>query len=64
MSFDTRLVLSSILFAVLWTGFMIWWTGTETANVVILSIAGIVIGVVWYFAMRWFNRRLLRPPRN
>jgi len=64
MSFDTRLVLSSIVFAVLWTGFMIWWTGTETANVVILSIAGIVIGFVWYFGMRWFYRRLLRPPRN
>ena len=64
MSAATGLVLSSILFAVLWTAFMIWWTGTETANIVAMSIAGIVAGVAWYFGMRWFNRRLLRPPSN
>ena len=62
MSFDTRLVLSSILFAVLWTVCMIWWTGTETSIVVAMSIGGIAVGVAWYFGMRWFNKRLLRPP--
>jgi hypothetical protein len=61
MAPQTRLVLSSIVFAVLWTSGMIWWTGTETANIVILSIAGALAGVLWYFAMGWFSARYLRP---
>lgn len=39
---------------------MIWWTGMETANVVILSVTGVVIGVLWYFAMRWWMRWVQR----
>jgi hypothetical protein len=66
MTPQTRLVLASVLFAVLWTLGMIWWTGTETANIVALSIGGTVAGVLWYFAMRWWirwweNRRTSRP---
>ena len=60
MTHQTRWVLASIMFAVLWTAAMIWWTGTETANVVIFSIAGAVIGVLWYLAMRWFSAHYLR----
>jgi len=60
MTHQTRLMLASIMFAVLWTAAMIGWTGTETANVIIFSIAGAVIGVLWYFAMRWFSAHYLR----
>ena len=46
------MMLASILFAVLWVGGMIWWTGPEGANIVILSICGAIAGVAWYFLMR------------
>jgi hypothetical protein len=52
----TRLALASILFAVLWTAGMIWWTGTDIANIVGLSIGGALAGVLWYFAMGWWMR--------
>ena len=48
MTHQKRLMLASIAFAVLWTAAMIGATGTDTANVVIFSIAGAVIGVLWY----------------
>jgi hypothetical protein len=43
MAAERRLLLASVLFAVLWTLGMIWWTGIETANAVALSIAGVVV---------------------
>jgi uncharacterized membrane protein (DUF4010 family) len=57
MTPQSRLVLASIIFAVLWTAGMIWWTGRETSNVVIMVVAGAVAGVLWYLAMRWWQRR-------
>ena len=60
MSAETRLVLGSIGLAVFWTLAMIWSTGAERANIVILSISGASLGVLWYFAMRWWTRRRLR----
>jgi hypothetical protein len=36
---------------------MIWWNGADTANVIIWSIAGVVAGVLWYFAMKWWMTR-------
>jgi hypothetical protein len=59
MSPQTRLVLGSVAFAVIWTLGMIWWTGWEAANIVVLSICGVVAGVLWYFAMRWWENRQL-----
>lgn len=59
MTPERTLVLASIVFAVLWTLGMIWWTGTQTANIVILSIAGAIAGVLWYFGMRWWQRRFV-----
>ena len=53
----TGLILASVFFAVAWTLLMIWWTGYERANVVILAICGAAAGVCWYFAMRAFARR-------
>lgn len=65
MSPQTRLVMGSIVFAMLWILGMIWWTGWEIANVVVLSICGVVGGVLWYFAMRWWqNRQLSRPQKG
>ena len=56
MNPEFRLTWASILFAVLWTGGMIWWTGPEPANVVILAICGAIAGWVWYVFMRKFTR--------
>ncbi|HEY1362811.1 MAG TPA: hypothetical protein VGF60_11260 [Xanthobacteraceae bacterium] len=64
MTAQSRLVLGSVTFAVLWTVGMIWWTGTEAANVVILSVSGVVAGIIWYFAMRWWIRSLRRRQRG
>jgi len=62
MPSSNRLVFSSVLFAVLWTLGMIWWTGTETANIIMLVIAGAVAGILWHFAMRWWFSRRHGPP--
>ena len=40
-------------FAVLWSGWMLWWSGSfEPANIIILSVCGAVAGYLWYRAMR------------
>jgi hypothetical protein len=56
MNSNLSLTWTSILFAVLWTAGMIWSTGAETANVVILAICGAIGGVCWYLFMRKFVR--------
>jgi len=61
----TPLKLSAIAFVVLWTGWMVWWSGSyEPANVVILTTCGCVAGYIWYRIMRWCFRlmRLLPGP--
>jgi hypothetical protein len=68
---------SAIVFAVLWTVWMVWWSGSvQPANVVILVICGVMVGYFWYLGMRWFFQRAERslvangnaddrgPPRN
>jgi hypothetical protein len=59
----TSLKYSAIAFTVLWIGWMLWWSGSfEWANVIILTVSGIVAGYLWYRAMRWyFQRRGLLP---
>jgi glycopeptide antibiotics resistance protein len=60
-----RLKLSAVAFAVLWTGWMLWWSGSfDRANVIILTICGIVAGYVWYRCMRWYFQRTCSLPRN
>ena len=60
-----RLKLSAVAFAVLWTGWMLWWSGSfDRANVIILTICGIVAGYVWYRCMRWYFQRTDSLPRN
>ena len=51
-----RLLPASIFFAVTWTLAMIWWTGPSVAKVIVWSIGGAIIGVLWYFGMKWYFR--------
>jgi len=59
----TPLKWSAVAFAVLWTGWMIWWSGSyDAVNIVILTICGSVVGYLWYRAMRWqFQRKGMLP---
>jgi hypothetical protein len=62
MSPQRRLVLASVVFAVIWTAGMLWMQATTSAaGVVIMAIAGAIAGTLWYFAMRWFMNRYMRP---
>ena len=61
----SRLKWSSVAFTVLWTGWMIWWSGDfHTANIVILTICGAIAGYLWFRAMRWQFRRMGMLPRQ
>ena len=61
----TRLKISSVLFTVLWTGGMLWWSGAfEPANIIILSVCGALAGYFWYRAMRWQFQLMGMLPRN
>jgi hypothetical protein len=56
---------SSFAFAVLWTGWMIWWSGSyDAVNIVILCICGALVGYFWYLAMRWVFWRKGMLPRD
>jgi hypothetical protein len=56
MNPERRLLLASIAFAVLWALGMIWWSDRSPASIIIWLIGGVLIGVLWYYAMRWFMR--------
>jgi hypothetical protein len=61
----TPLKLCAIAFTVLWSGWMLWWSGSyDRANVIILTICGSIAGYLWYLAMRWWFRRISLLPRN
>jgi hypothetical protein len=59
-------VVSAGIFAVLWAAFMIWWSYPDQgmAHVIILSVIGALLGVLWYFLFGplwhlffgWLNR--------
>ena len=58
-----RLKLGAIAFVLLWTGWMIWWSGIyDAANVVILTVCGCGAGYLWYRAMRRQFERMRRSP--
>jgi hypothetical protein len=63
-----RLKLSAIAFTVLWTGWMLWWSGSyDRVNIIMLSICGVAVGYFWYRVMRWqFQRKgmLLRDEHS
>ncbi|MBR0870649.1 hypothetical protein JQ633_09780 [Bradyrhizobium tropiciagri] len=59
------LILGSIAFAVLWTGGMLWSSGTvDKTDVIILSVCGVFAGIAWYYAMRWVFQHIINvdPP--
>jgi hypothetical protein len=65
MNPTTRLKLSGAAFAILWTGWMLWWSESfDLANVIIMSICGGVAGYAWYRVMGWQFRRQGLVPRD
>jgi hypothetical protein len=55
----------SIAFAVLWVGWMVWWSGIyQPANIIILSVCGAIAGYLWYRAMRWSLQWMKLLPRD
>jgi hypothetical protein len=63
MTSSTPLKLSAVAFAVLWTFWMLWRSGSfDRVNITMLTICGAVAGYFWYLAMRWVFERLMRPP--
>jgi hypothetical protein len=61
---ETALKWNAIVFAVLWTGWMLWWSGSlDRANVAIVSVCEIAVGYFWHRLMRWqFRRTRMLPP--
>lgn len=44
--------LSAIIFGVLWTAGMLWWSAPlDVPQIVILSVAGVLTAVAWYWLM-------------
>jgi hypothetical protein len=58
MSPQRRLMIASILFAVIWTALMIWWNAPTFAGAVILVIGGALAGILWFFGMRWWLNKV------
>jgi hypothetical protein len=56
---------SALAFAVLWSGWMLWWSGSlELANIVILAICGGVVGACWFTAMHFIFQGAGLLPRE
>jgi len=59
------LKVGAVAFAVLWTLWMLSWSGSlDRINVVMLSLCGAAVGYAWYFAMRRPLRRKGLSPRE
>ncbi|MVT49862.1 hypothetical protein GPL17_05095 [Bradyrhizobium yuanmingense] len=55
----------AIVFTLLWTAWMMWWSGSfSSANVIILALCGAAVGYLWYRAMRWQFERMGMLPRR
>lgn len=55
----------AVAFTVLWTAWMMWWTGAySSANLVVLTVLGTVAGYLWYRAMCWQFERMGMLPRS
>jgi hypothetical protein len=49
---------SAIVFAMLWTGWMVWFTGSfNLAGAVSFAVCGVMVGYFWYLAMRFVFKR-------
>ncbi len=55
----------AIVFTVLWTAWMMWWSGSyDRVSLVILPMCGAAVGYFWYRAMRWQFERMGMLPGN
>nr|WP_249142243.1 hypothetical protein [Bradyrhizobium diazoefficiens] len=56
----------AIVFTLLWTAWMMWWSGSfSRADVVVLALCGAGVGYLWYRAMRWqFERMGMLPDKD
>ena len=62
---ETPLKLSAIVFALLWTAWMVWWSGSFSAvNIGITSAGGVLAAWLWFLGMRWYFRRIGLLPKG
>ena len=61
---ETPLKLSAIMFAVLWTAWMVWWSGIfDAVSIGILAASGMLAAWLWFLGMRWYFRRIGLLPK-
>jgi hypothetical protein len=54
MTLSTRLKCGTAVFIVIWIAGMLWWSGSlAPGNVIATTVGGLIVGCVWYLAMRW-----------
>ena len=59
------LKLSAIAYAVLWSGWMFWWSGNyDLTNIIILVACDSIAAYLWYRVMRWSFRRMSLLPHD
>jgi hypothetical protein len=57
----SRLILSSVAFAILWTAFMWWWNSPlARPALIILVVVGAICGLLWYWLFGMWMRRFAR----
>jgi hypothetical protein len=55
----------SVAFAVMWSGWMFWLSGShDIVNLVIWATTGAIAGYLWYLGMRWWFQRIKLLPRD
>ncbi len=61
---ETPLKLSAIVFALLWTAWMVWWSGIfSVVNISVTSAGGVLAAWLWFLGMRWYFRRIGLLPK-
>lgn len=62
---ETPLKLSSAAFGLIWTIWMVWWSGDfSPIHIGILAVCGALAGWLWFRGMRWYFRRIGLLPRG
>jgi hypothetical protein len=59
MTPQRRLILGSIVFAVIWTVGMYIWSAPGLPGAIALVVAGAIAGTLWFFAMRWYLNKFV-----
>ena len=57
---DKRLKIAAVVFAVLWTAGMAWWSGEH--HIAYLAVCGGLGGYLWYLMMHRVFRYMRLPP--